>query len=252
MTAETANQGRAILDVSPPLRPMPGGDMGSRLVLGQGSGLDSLNPFIALMHDDVPPHVHFPMHPHRGVEIVTYAVGGALYHEDSLGNKGTVVAGGVERNLFGRGFTHSEAPVGGEHYLGFQLFIALRPEERQADPTWQLLEPGEVPEVRGDGSLVRVVAGEYGGQRSPVTLRNPTFYADVRIDPGARLTLPVPLGFTGLVYLLSGQGEIGSPAVTAGANQRLVLGAGSELSVAALEASSEPLRFVLISGQPLT
>src|SRR4029079_17549559 len=116
---------RAIQSVSPPLKPMPGSDMGSRLVLGQGSGVDALNPFIALMHDDVPHWVMFPMHQHRGVEIITYGVGGALHHEDSLGNAGPVVAGGVERNLFGRGFLHSEAPVGDEHYLGFQLFILL-------------------------------------------------------------------------------------------------------------------------------
>src|SRR6266545_5019340 len=163
----------SIRAASPPLRPMPGSDMGSRLVLGQGSGLNTLDPFIALMHDDVPPWVMFPMHPHRGVEIITYGVGGGLYHEDSLGNKGTVFAGGAERNLFGRGYTHSEQPVGDDHYVGFQLFILLSPEDQQLEPTFQLLEPQDIPEVTVDGTLVRVVAGEYGGRLSPMALRNP-------------------------------------------------------------------------------
>src|ERR671916_2612750 len=98
--------GRTIRSVSPPLRPMPGSGMDGRLVLGQGSGLDALDPFIALMNDDVPPWVRFPMHEHRGVEIVTYGLGGALYHEDSLGNTGTVEAGGGGGHLFGRGYAH--------------------------------------------------------------------------------------------------------------------------------------------------
>lgn len=242
---------RAIRSVSPPLQPMPGSDMGSRLVLGQGSGVDALNPFIALMHDDVPPWVMFPMHQHRGVEIITYGVGGALHHEDSLGNAGTVVAGGVERNLFGRGFLHSEAPVGEEHYLGFQLFIILSPQDRMLEPTFQLLEPDAVPEVAQDGAKVRLIAGEYAGQRSPLVLRNPTFYVDVTLDAGSDLLLPVPADYNGFVYVLTGQGEFGTPPDPAGPNQRLVLDTGQSLRVAADRDSADPLRFILISGRPI-
>jgi redox-sensitive bicupin YhaK (pirin superfamily) len=259
----TAPPERGIAVVSAPLRPMAGSGMGSRLVLGQGSGLDALDPFVALMHDDVPPEIMFPMHQHRGVEIMTYALGGALHHEDSLGNSGTVVAGGIERNLFGRGFSHSEAPVGGEHYLGLQLFIVLSPADRQLTPSFQLLAPAEVPEVAGEKSLVRVIAGEYAGQRSPVILRNPTLYLDVRLEPGASITLPVPPDYAGLVYVLSGQGQFGTPPVMAGAHQRVQLGAGGLLRVSASQGppasdrapvgpgDSAPLRFVLISGRPI-
>ena len=222
--------------------------MGSRLVLGQGSGLGALDPFIAMMHDDVPPHVMFPMHPHRGVEIITYGVEGALYHEDSLGNKGTVVAGGIERNLFGRGYYHSEQPVGGGHYRGFQLFILLSSEDQQLEPTFQLLEPADVPEVALDGARVRVIAGELAGTRSPLTLRNPTLYLDVRLDPGAQLALPVPSDYAGLVYVLEGAGSFGSPTVEAAANQRLVLGRGDALDT---KAGPDGQRFILVSGRPI-
>jgi redox-sensitive bicupin YhaK (pirin superfamily) len=228
--------------------------MDGRLVLGQGSGLDALDPFIALMNDDVPPWVRFPMHEHRGVEIVTYGLGGALYHEDSLGNTGTVEAGGVERNLFGRGYAHSEAPVGDEHYLGLQLFIVLSAAERQLEPTFQLLTPGEVPEAVADGALVRVVAGEFGAVRSPLTLRNPTLYLDVRLQPEASLEIPVPADYSGLAYVLSGRGEFGAPPVAAGPYQRLELGQGGALRVRAAaegDGAGEGLRFVLITGRPI-
>jgi redox-sensitive bicupin YhaK (pirin superfamily) len=225
--------------------------MDGRLVIGQGSGLDVLDPFLALMHDDVPPHVMFPTHPHRGVEIITYGLSGALYHEDTLGNSGTVVAGGVERNLFGRGFAHSEQPVGGGPYRGFQLFILLSPEDREMEPAWQMLAPEEVPEVAEDGTRVRVVAGTYGGQRSPLVLRNPTLYLDVQVRPGGSVTLPVPAEYAGLAYVLAGRGRFGTPEVAAGANQRLVLGQGQDLRVSAAGNGEETLRFVLISGQPI-
>jgi hypothetical protein len=225
--------------------------MGGRLVLGQSSGLDALDPFLALMHDDVPPWVMFPMHQHRGVEIVTYALEGGLHHEDSLGNAGTVVAGGVERNLFGRGFSHSEAPVGQEHYRGLQLFILLSPSDQQREPSFQLLAPEDVPEIAENGNHIRVIAGEYGGQRSLLELRNPTLYLDVELAPGGSVVLPVPPDYAGLAYVLSGQGRFGTPEVPAAANQRLVLGAGTALRVAAEGASSVPLRFVTITGKPL-
>lgn len=242
---------RAIRSVSAPLRPLEGSGMGGRLVIGQGAGLDALDPFLALMHDDVPPWVMFPMHRHRGVEIVTYGLGGALRHEDSLGNSGTVVAGGVERNLFGRGFSHSEAPQGEEHYRGLQLFTLLSESDQELTPTFQLLEPGDVPEVTGDGSRVRVIAGSFGGRRSPVELRTPVLYLDVQLLPGTALALPVAADYQGLVYVLAGQGRFGTPVVAGAAHQRLVLDRGEELRVAADTSGAEPLRFVLISGRPV-
>ncbi len=242
---------RAIRSVSPPLRPLPGSGLGSRLVIGQGAGLEALDPFPALMHDDVPPWVAFPMHQHRGVEIITYALSGALHHEDSRGHAGTVVAGGVERNLFGRGYLHAETPVGGEPYRGLQLFILLSPADQRLEPSFQLLAPEEVPEISAGGARVRVVAGEYGGRRSPLVLRNPTLYLDVQLAPGAGVTLPAPPEYQGIAYVLAGRGRFGVPAVAAMAHQRLVLGEGETLTVQADEASSEPLRFVVITGRPI-
>ena len=40
----------------------------------------------------------FPMHPHRGIETVTYMLDGSVNHRDSLGNSGTIGAGDVHRH----------------------------------------------------------------------------------------------------------------------------------------------------------
>lgn len=226
--------------------------MNSRLVIGPGSGVDHVNPFIALMHDDVPPEVMFPTHPHHGVEIITYGISGALYHEDTLGNRGTVVAGGVERNLFARGFAHSEQPVGGVPYRGFQLFIALTEADRRMDPSWQIIEPDDVPTVTAAGLSARVIAGAWGDVASPLVLRNPVQYLDVRIAPGGVATVPVPEGFDGIAYTISGVGTIGTPPVAVGAHQRLRLGDGDSLHVATAVDATEPMRVIIIAGQPIT
>ena len=48
----------------------------------------------------------FPMHPHRGIETVTYMLDGSVNHRDSLGNSGTIGAGDVQWMTSGRGILH--------------------------------------------------------------------------------------------------------------------------------------------------
>ena len=38
----------------------------------------------------------FPMHPHRGIETITYMLDGSVTHRDSLGNAGTIGTGDVQ------------------------------------------------------------------------------------------------------------------------------------------------------------
>jgi redox-sensitive bicupin YhaK (pirin superfamily) len=84
-----------------------------------------------------------------------------------------------------------------------------------------------------------------------VALRNPTLYLDVAVTAGQGASLPVPSDYQGFAYVLSGQGQFGSPAVPAVAHQRLVLGPGETLRVAADGSGAALLRFVLITGRPI-
>jgi redox-sensitive bicupin YhaK (pirin superfamily) len=37
----------------------------------------------------------YPDHPHRGQAIITYMIEGSIKYEDSVGNAGTITAGGA-------------------------------------------------------------------------------------------------------------------------------------------------------------
>jgi redox-sensitive bicupin YhaK (pirin superfamily) len=65
---------------------------------------------LRVLNDDfIAPARSFGTHPHDNMETVTVMLGGALRHEDSMGNKYVINAGEVQRMSAGTGITHSEA-----------------------------------------------------------------------------------------------------------------------------------------------
>jgi redox-sensitive bicupin YhaK (pirin superfamily) len=57
-----------------------------------------------------PIHQDSPGNPHRGIETITYVIGGWVEHEDSLGNKGRLSSGDVQWMTAGSGIIHQEMP----------------------------------------------------------------------------------------------------------------------------------------------
>jgi len=95
-----------------------------------GAALDYLDPFLLLDHfgsDNPEDYIAgFPMHPHRGIETVTYMHSGVVEHRDSLGHAGAIGAGDVQWMTAGRGILHEEMPqLRGGHLSGFQLWVNL-------------------------------------------------------------------------------------------------------------------------------
>src|SRR6185503_39203 len=74
--------------------------------------LDYLDPFLLLDHfaslnrEDY--ERGFPLHPHRGIETVTYVLTGEVHHKDHLGNSGSIGAGDVQWMTAGGGIMHEE------------------------------------------------------------------------------------------------------------------------------------------------
>lgn len=78
----------------------------------------------------------------------------------------------------------------------------------------------------------------------------PTMYLDFTLKPEAHLQQPIPISWNAFVYILEGEGTFGSSnSMPIRAHHTLLLGQGDGLE--AWNKSYEPLRFILIGGEPL-
>src|SRR5690625_1187002 len=70
------------------------------------------DPFL-IMAEDVFQTKAFGVHPHRGIETVTYVIDGTLNHKDNKGGKGSLHTRDAQWMTAGSGISHIEAPPEG-------------------------------------------------------------------------------------------------------------------------------------------
>lgn len=216
--------------------------------------LNYLDPFL-LFDDFSSPDPHdfeagFPLHPHRGIETVTYILKGEVRHKDTLGNSGSIGAGDLQWMTAGRGIMHEEMPQarpGG--IAGFQLWVNLPARLKMTPPRYQDVRAAQVRETPLEGgAVVRVIAGKAGGVVGPVTgIAADPAYLDVSIPADGSFTLPVAWGHSAFAYVFEGEAVFpGGTRVVAPA--LAVLGDGDQTQASA---GGAPARFLLVSGKPL-
>ncbi|PYS95625.1 MAG: hypothetical protein DMF50_07905 [Acidobacteria bacterium] len=217
-----------------------------------------LDPFLLLddfgSHDKRDYEAGFPLHPHRGIETVTYILSGAVNHKDTLGNSGSIGAGDIQWMTSGRGILHEEMPqVRPEGIVGFQLWVNLPAKVKMTRPRYQDVRADRIPEIQGkDGARVKVIAGRVGEVRGAVSdiAADPT-YIDVLVPPRSAYRAPIPRGHTAFAYLFEGRATFPGPGheeVLVARPRLVVLGDGDEVRVTT---GDEPARFLLVSGKPL-
>jgi quercetin 2,3-dioxygenase len=221
--------------------------------------LDHLDPFFLFDHfgsENADDYIAgFPMHPHRGIETITYMLDGSVAHRDSLGNAGVIGAGDVQWMTAGSGILHEEMPRAGPRRLdGFQIWVNLPAKLKMTRPRYQDVPAGRIPEVaRPGGARVRVVAGEVDGAAGAVRdiFADPT-YLDVALPAGGSFEQPVPLGHSALLYVFQGEVTVGGAKPSRGpairAPHLAILGDGDLVRA---HAGGAPARFLLLSAQPL-
>jgi len=222
----------------------------------------------------------FPWHPHRGIETITYVLAGTVDHGDSLGNRGSLGAGDVQWMTAGSGILHQEMPKGDPHgrMHGFQLWANLPQSLKMTNPRYQDVLAKDIPEVTDDdGTRVRVVVGDFWGQRGPVDgVAAEPRYLDISVPPNKTKRIPVEASRHAFAYVFAGSGTFrdaskplpvqtdlvgpstldrsalrNDPSLRASmlGNRSLVLfDSGDEITVTA---GDEGIRFLLVSGRPL-
>lgn len=193
----------------------------------------------------------FPMHPHRGIETVTYMLQGSVNHRDSLGNAGLIGPGDVQWMTSGRGILHEEMPRRGPDgtIYGFQLWVNLPAALKMSQPRYQEVNADSIPVVQHDGFSTRLVAGQIDGTSGPVKdiAANPV-YMEVTLEPGVSFSLDIPQGHTALAYVFEGKAYF-DPNTLVDAVQMVVYGDGDSVMVQAMSDAS--VRFMLMAGAPI-
>lgn len=99
---------------------------------------------LRVLNDDlIQPNNGFDLHPHRNMEIITYVIDGALTHQDSMGNVGTLNRGDLQYMSAGTGVFHSEHNYGKDILRLLQIWIipnafGLKPKYEEYRLTWNL------------------------------------------------------------------------------------------------------------------
>ena len=213
----------------------------------------------------------FPWHPHRGIETITYVLAGEVEHQDSLGNTGLLKPGDIQWMTAGSGIMHQEMPLANAkgQMHGFQLWANLPSDLKMTAPNYQDVPAVEIPEIHeDDGTVVRVVVGEFWGRRGPVDgIAADPLYLDISVPAGVRKRFPIDTRRQAFAYVFEGAGAFADAAAPTGVllekevagqevhirdmsgNRTVVrFGAGDEVVV---QAGEKGVRFLLVAGAPI-
>jgi redox-sensitive bicupin YhaK (pirin superfamily) len=150
-------------------------------------------------------------HPHRGFETVTIVYQGEVAHRDSAGNSGVIGPGDVQWMTAAAGILHDEfhSPAftkrGGALEMA-QLWVNLPARHKMSAPRYQALLGTQIPSVglpESAGTL-RVIAGEFAGQRGPAATFTPLNVWDLRLLAGKSVSLQIAPGQTAALAILRG------------------------------------------------
>jgi quercetin 2,3-dioxygenase len=246
---------RSVAQLIPAVDTQDGAGVRLRRALGAtpAARLDPLLMLDAFSSDDPDDYIAgFPAHPHRGFETVTYILDGHMLHEDHLGNRGDLMAGGVQWMTAGRGIIHSEMPQQTAGRLrGFQLWLNLPAREKMKPASYRDIPANEIPMLTlANNITIKVIAGQLavddvrvvgpitGGSTDPL-------YFDLSLPASTSLTLPLPQGHNCLLYVFEGAlaGDHAVPNATSA-----ILNDGDAIT---LTASNVGARCLVIGGKPL-
>lgn len=188
---------------------------------------------------DVPPH------PHTGLQTVTWLFAGTVEHRDSVGSSATIRPGQVNLMTAGSGIQHSERSQTDARGLhGVQLWTALPDAHRHDAP---FFEQADAHPLVVDDAGLQVFAGSLDGAPSPVTTLTPLLGAQLDLPAGGSVALTASPGFEYGLLVDAGEATLQGRRVAAGELAYLSPGC----STISVTAGDEPLRAVLLGGEPL-
>ena len=184
-------------------------------------------------------------HPHTGLQTVSWLFEGEIEHRDSIGSHAMVRPGELNLMTAGAGIAHSEVSTPETSVLhGVQLWVALPEGAREMSPAFEHVVPQEAAD---EGVSCKVFIGSWLGQTSPAAVHTPLLGAELVLQQGMSVDLPLERDFEHGVLVDSGDVTVSGAPVGRAALAYLPPGTRS----LALTAGDAPARLVLLGGLPL-
>ncbi|HZK39906.1 MAG TPA: pirin family protein [Clostridia bacterium] len=155
----------------------------------------------------------FPLHPHRGIETISYIYRGHMTHKDSLGNEDTIADGEVQWMTAGSGIFHEEKLPASERLLGVQLWLNLPAKDKMVPPAYHSIKNAEIEEVELESGKLRLLAGEFEGRKGYLGKYLPLDYYDLHINPNKSVSLKTEKEWSVMVFTLLGDAYIAGELV---------------------------------------
>ncbi len=193
-------------------------------------------------------------HPHRGFETVTIVYKGEVEHRDSTGNGGVIGPGDVQWMTAASGILHEEfhseafARSGGPLEM-VQLWVNLPARDKMSAPGYQGIVDRDIPDLalKDDAGRLRLIAGEFDGERGPARTFTDIDVWDIRLNAGKSATFDVHQGRNTALVVLHGAVEVNGQEVVREGQLALFERDGSQVR---LEANNDAVLLIL-SGEPI-
>lgn len=199
---------------------------------------DSVNP------DDYT--AGFPMHPHRGIETISYIYRGKMMHKDSLGNEDTICDGEVQWMTAGSGILHEELLPAAVRMLGVQLWLNLPAKDKMCKPEYLSIKNNEIKEIDFDGGVLRLLAGEYKEHKGYKSKYLPIDYYDIHLKAGESITIDTEKNSSVMLFTMLGEAFVSDEHVSEKTAVKL-----SEGDYVKIKAAEQDTQILFISSQKL-
>lgn len=212
---------------------------------------EEVDPFL-LMAEDFFQRGTFGMHPHRGMETVTYIIDGKLEHLDNKTGGGELNPGDVQWMTAGKGIIHTEDPAVGQTVHSLQLWVNLPSIKKMTEPRYQNMLAKNMPVRNEEGATVRIFSGSSKGVTSATKNHVPVTMVEITVETGASVNQDLPGSFNGFLYIIEGKGTFGRENTDGKKGQVLWLerGSGAEQTEVTINAT-EKMRVLLYAGLPI-
>lgn len=157
-------------------------------------------PLRVFNDDYIQPTKGFGTHPHRDMEIVTFALAGQLEHKDNTGGHEILKPGEVQRMSAGTGVLHSEINSSSDQVAN-TLQLWFLPKERGIQPSYEQRAYDQEAMV---GRLLPVVSGRGERQENLTFIHQDLTIYMSKLEPGQSIPFHQEEGRRIYVFLIEG------------------------------------------------